>query len=117
MLKEIGVYQMKYEQMENDSNAQFWQITGVKRTTFEEMLTILSVAHTEKHRRRGGNPKLCMEERLIAALEYWRECRPFAHVAAMEYRKAAYLPIVSRKELLRLSFNPTRLAGGSLAKA
>ena len=46
------------------------------------MLSILLLAHAEKHKRRGRNPKLSMENRLLAALEYWREYRTFAHIAA-----------------------------------
>jgi len=73
---------MKYKQMQNYSDTQFRRITGVKRSTFEAMVAILLAAHTEKHRRRGRNPKLCMEDRLLASLEYWREYRTFAHIAA-----------------------------------
>jgi transcription initiation factor TFIIIB Brf1 subunit/transcription initiation factor TFIIB len=73
---------MKYKQIQNYSDTKFRRITGVKRVTFEVMLTILLAAHSEKHRRRGRNPKLCMEDRLLAALEYWREYRTFAHIAA-----------------------------------
>jgi hypothetical protein len=54
----------------------------VKRKTFEEMLEVLQAAHTEKHRRRGRSPKQEMEDRLLAALEYWREYRTYAHIAA-----------------------------------
>lgn len=73
---------MKYEQIEKYKDDQFRRITGVKRTTFAKMLVILNEAHREKHRRRGRNPKLCMEDRLLAALEYWREYRTYAHIAA-----------------------------------
>jgi transposase-like protein len=73
---------MKYDQIKGYSETQFRRITGVKRTTFEKMLELLKTAHTEKHRRRGRNPKLSMEERLLAALEYWREYRTYAHIAA-----------------------------------
>lgn len=73
---------MKNEQIRNYTDAQFRRITGVKRATFEKMLEILTESHTQKHRRRGRNPKLCMEDRLLAALEYWREYRTFAHIAA-----------------------------------
>ena len=73
---------MKYEQIERYADGQFRRITGVKRTTFVKMPEILKEAHTEKHRRRGRNPKLCMEDRLLAALEYWREYRTYAHIAA-----------------------------------
>jgi len=73
---------MKDERIKNYPDAKFRRITGVKRATFEKMLEILTAAHAEKHRRRGRNPKLCMEDRLLAALEYWREYRTFAHIAA-----------------------------------
>ena len=46
------------------------------------MLEILTLAHIEKHKRRGRNPKLSMENRLLAAMEYWCEYRTFAHIAA-----------------------------------
>jgi len=78
----MGVKHVKYEQVEQYRDGQFRRITGVKKTTFEKMLEILNEAHTEKHRRRGRNPKLCMEDRLLAALEYWREYRTYAHIAA-----------------------------------
>lgn len=73
---------MKYEKIRNYSDIHFRRITGIKRETFKKMLQILTAAHTEKHRRRGRNPKLCMEDRLLSALEYWREYRTFAHIAA-----------------------------------
>ena len=73
---------MKYEQIQNYPDIQFRRITGVKRSTFERMLAILTEAHKEKHRRRGRNTKLSMENRLLAALEYWREYRTYAHIAA-----------------------------------
>ena len=46
------------------------------------MLEILKKAYAEKHRRRGRKPKLSIEEQLLAALEYWREYRTYAHIAA-----------------------------------
>ena len=73
---------MKYEQIRNYTDIRFRRITGIKRTTFEKMPEILLTAHAQKHLRRGRNPKLSMEDRLLAALEYWREYRTFAHIAA-----------------------------------
>lgn len=73
---------MKYEQIKEYKDKQFRRITGVKRATFDTMLEILNAAHKQKHQRRGRTPKLCMEDRLLAALEYWREYRTFAHIAA-----------------------------------
>jgi hypothetical protein len=73
---------MKYETMNEYSETKFRRITGVKRQTFAKMLEILQLAHAEKHKRRGRKPKLCMEDRLLAALEYWREYRTYAHIGA-----------------------------------
>jgi hypothetical protein len=73
---------MKYNQIKEYREEQFRRITGVKRTTFDKMVEILNMAHKIKHLRRGRNPKLCMEDRLLAALEYLREYRTYAHIAA-----------------------------------
>ena len=73
---------MKYEIIKEYSDKKFRRITGVKRVTFEKMLEILKKAYAEKHRRRGRKPKLSIEEQLLAALEYWREYRTYAHIAA-----------------------------------
>ena len=73
---------MKYETVKEYSAEKFRRITGVKRETFVKMIEILQAAHTEKHKRRGRKPKLCMEDRLLAALEYWREYRTYAHIGA-----------------------------------
>ena len=73
---------MKYEIIKEYSDKKFRRITGVKRATFEKMLEILKKAYAEKHRRRGRKPKLSIENQLLAALEYWREYRTYAHIAA-----------------------------------
>ena len=72
---------MKYETIEKYSNTKFRRITGVKRATFEKMVEILRKGYAEKHRRRGRKPKLSIEELLLAALEYLREYRTYAHIA------------------------------------
>ena len=73
---------MKYEIIREYSNTKFRRITGVKRATFEKMEEILRKGYAEKHRRRGRTPKLSIENLLLAALEYWREYRTYAHIAA-----------------------------------
>jgi len=73
---------MKYETLKNYSDEQFRRITGVRRTTFEKMLEILRPKHEEKLSKGGRKPKLILEEMLLAALEYWREYRTYAHIAA-----------------------------------
>ena len=73
---------MKYENMTEYRNEQFRRITGVKRETFEKMLEILKPKHEEKLSKGGRKPKLSLEEMLLASLEYWREYRTYAHIAA-----------------------------------
>ncbi len=76
------VVDMKYEMLDNYSNTKFRRITGVKRETFQKMVEILQKAYAEKHRRRGRTPKLSIEDLLLATLEYLREYRSYAHIAA-----------------------------------
>ncbi len=73
---------MKYEIIKEYDEKQFRRITGVKRATFNKMIEILKKSYAEKHRRRGRKSKLSIEEQLLAALEYWREYRTYAHIAA-----------------------------------
>ena len=73
---------MKYEIIKSYSDEQFRRITGVKRTTFEKMLDILRPKLREKLSKGGRKPTLSLEEMLLAALEYWREYRTYAHIAA-----------------------------------
>lgn len=73
---------MKYETIKEYTEKQFRRITGVKRETFEKMVEILQKSYAQKHRRRGRKPKLSIEEQLLATLEYLREYRTYAHIAA-----------------------------------
>ena len=73
---------MKYEKINEYDEKKFRRITGVKRVTFEKMVEILKKSYAEKHKRRGRKPKLSIENQLLAALEYWREYRTYAHIAA-----------------------------------
>lgn len=73
---------MKYEIIKEYNDEKFRRITGVKKTTFEKMIEILQKSYAEKHRRRGRKPKLSIENQLLATLEYLREYRTYAHIAA-----------------------------------
>ena len=73
---------MKYEKIAEYSNTKFRRITGVKRSTFDKMVEILRKGYAEKHRRRGRTPKLSIEDLLLSTLEYLREYRTYAHIAA-----------------------------------
>jgi len=73
---------MKYEVVKTYSDEKFRRISGVKRKTFEKMAEILRQSYEAKHKRRGRKPKLSIEDMLLAALEYLREYRIYAHIAA-----------------------------------
>ncbi len=45
------------------------------------MLEILEKAHQKKHAQGGRNPKLCLKDQLLMALEYNREYRTYFHTA------------------------------------
>jgi len=59
---------------------------GMKRKTFEKAVEILNAKHAAEHaknvRKSGRKPKLSMEDKLLATLEYLREYRTMAHIAA-----------------------------------
>ena len=73
---------MKYENIREYADDKFRRITGVKRPTFEKMLEILRPAKEKLTSKGGPKPTLSLEDMLLAALEYLREYRTYAHVAA-----------------------------------
>jgi len=73
---------MKWNNLQKMTEVQFRRITGIKRSTFDKMIEILIIA--EKNQKiKGGRPNsLCIENRLLMALEYLREYRTYAHIGA-----------------------------------
>lgn len=72
---------MKYKQIKELEEEKFRRLTGVKRSTFDKMVGILSEADREKKIRGGRKNKLSLEDRLLMALEYIREYRTYFHVS------------------------------------
>ena len=60
---------MKYEQIKELGKEKFRRLTGVKRSTFDKMIGILSEADAKKKVRGGRKNKLSLENRLLMALE------------------------------------------------
>ena len=77
----VGVW-LKFETLTGYCDEEFRRVTGVKRVTFEKMLVILHREFAVKHVKGGRKPKLPFEEQLFATLEYIREYRTYAHIAA-----------------------------------
>ncbi len=72
---------MKYDQIKELGEEKFRRLTGIKRSTFAKMIGILSEADQKKKVRGGRKNKLCLEDRLLMALEYIREYRTYFHVS------------------------------------
>ncbi len=72
---------MKYDQIKELGEEKFRRLTGIKRSTFAKMISILSEADQKKKVRGGRKNKLCLEDRLLMALEYIREYRTYFHVS------------------------------------
>lgn len=70
---------MPYTELQKLSGGEFKRLCGVSRETFAEMVTVLS-PNLERQGRRGGQPKLSVEDQLLVALEYWREYRSQFHI-------------------------------------
>ena len=68
---------MRYEDVKRLKDTEFKRSTGVTRSTFEEMLSVL-----EKGRRDFGRPpKLSTADQLLMTLMYWREYRTEFHIS------------------------------------
>lgn len=72
---------MKYEQIKGLDDERFRRLTGVKRSTFQEMFEILRAADEIKKSKGGRKNKLSLEDQLLVALEYIREYRTYFHVS------------------------------------
>lgn len=76
---------MDYRNVQKLSAKNFRRLTGVERTTYDEMVKILQnteKALKETHKYRGGRPPaLSIENKLLLTLDYLREYRTMFHVA------------------------------------
>ena len=72
---------MKYPQIQELEEDKFRRLTGVKRSTFEKMISILTDADIKKKAKGGRKNKLCIEDQLLMALEYIREYRTYFHTS------------------------------------
>ena len=73
----------KIDKFEKINDESFKRVVGVKRVTFENMLSVYKEAEVERkkdHKIGGRKPKLCEEDRVLFMLEYYREYRTLAHM-------------------------------------
>lgn len=72
---------MKFDKIADLDDERFRRLTGVKRTTFNKMLSILQEADKVKKSKGGRKNKLSMEDMLLMSLEYIREYRTYFHIS------------------------------------
>lgn len=72
---------MKFEKAKDLDNEKFRRLTGVKRSTFDQMISILLESHKTKKARGGRTNKLRIEDMLLMSLEYLREYRTYFHIS------------------------------------
>lgn len=72
---------MNYTIAQTLSHEHFKRRFGVHRRTFEQILKALRPVWRPQPKP-GAKPKLELEERVLIALEYWREYRTYFHIAS-----------------------------------
>ena len=69
------------ERLKKLPKSYYKQIFGVSHGTFLKMYKELRRAYCELHKQGGKPPKLSVLDKLIIALQYWREYRTYRHMA------------------------------------
>ncbi len=72
---------MKFETVKNLDDEKFRRLTGVKRPTFDKMVSILDDSIKKRRVNSGRKKKLSIENSLLMTLEYIREYRTYFHVS------------------------------------
>jgi hypothetical protein len=71
---------MKIEHLKKVSDQQFRRVVGVKRKTFDLMLSKLEKAEKIKKKKGGRPSKVNLSNRVLMTLEYLREYRTYAAI-------------------------------------
>ncbi len=77
----ISVLMMNYTIAQTFSAAHFKRRFGIYRDTFKEMVKALKLTWRTSPKP-GAKPKLGLEDRVLVALEYWREYRTYFHIGS-----------------------------------
>lgn len=102
---------MTYEQFKSLKPSAFKRRCGVHRDTFDQMVEILR-PQLDRRGKRGGQPKLSVEDQLLVVLEYWREYRTQFHIAtSWGMSESAVCRLIHKVETLLLQSGRFRLPG------
>jgi hypothetical protein len=102
---------MSYEQILDLPASEFKRLCGVHIATFGKMVEVLKpeLARTGK---KGGQPKLSVEDHLLVALEYWREYRTYFHISkSWGIHESTVCRIVRKVENILIKSGAFRLPG------
>ena len=69
------------ERINNLQGNQYQALSGVDKSTFEKMYSILLEAYIELHKQGGKPPTLTVLDKLVITLGYWREYRAYRNIA------------------------------------
>ena len=72
---------MKYDQIKDLEEEKFRRLTGIKRSTFNKMVDILTEENIKKKSKGGRKNKLSIHDQLLITLEYLREYRTYFHIS------------------------------------
>jgi hypothetical protein len=71
---------MGYDRIKNLKDSDFKRLVGVEKSTFKMMVSILRSEERKRLKNGGKKARRIIENRLLMALEYWREYRTYFHV-------------------------------------
>ncbi len=77
----LGVLMMNYTIAQTLSPQHFKRRFGIQPQTFKQIINTLTPCWRARARP-GAKPKLGLEDRVLVALEYWREYRTYFHIAS-----------------------------------
>jgi hypothetical protein len=102
---------MTYEQLKHLKPSAFKRRCGVQPDTFEQMVHLLH-PHLDRSGKRGGQPKLSVEDQLLLVLEYWREYRTQFHIGtSWGLSESAVCRLIRKVETLLISSGQFSLPG------
>lgn len=102
---------MSYELIKDLPPPEFKRLCGVHIATFARMVEVLK-PELVRIGKKGGQPKLSVEDHLLIALEYWREYRTYFHISkSWGIHESTVCRIVRKVENILIKSGAFRLPG------
>ena len=102
----------KYDTVKALTDTNFRRLTGVKRITFETMLSVLTTEIEQNKRIKGRPSVLTVADQLLMMLEYNREYRTYFHIShSYRVSEPTAFRLISRAENLLIKSGKFSLVG------